>query len=110
MKIQDSVAFVTGANRGLGAAFAKALLAAGAKKVYAAASSALTKAAPRPRLAPVTKATESWIFMARGPSQARNMMNVIVATALSRAVPGSGRGPRRARRGTTPGRPPRGRW
>lgn len=37
MKIQDSVAFVTGANRGLGLAFAKALLAAGARKVYAAA-------------------------------------------------------------------------
>ena len=37
MKIKDSVAFVTGANRGLGAAFAKALLAAGARKVYAAA-------------------------------------------------------------------------
>ena len=37
MKIKDSVAFVTGANRGLGAAFATALLAAGAKKVYAAA-------------------------------------------------------------------------
>lgn len=37
MKIQDAVAFVTGANRGLGAAFAKALVAAGARKVYAAA-------------------------------------------------------------------------
>ena len=37
MKIQNSVAFVTGANRGLGAAFAKALLAAGARKVYAGA-------------------------------------------------------------------------
>jgi NAD(P)-dependent dehydrogenase (short-subunit alcohol dehydrogenase family) len=37
MKIQDSVALVTGANRGLGLAFAKALLAAGARKVYAAA-------------------------------------------------------------------------
>jgi NAD(P)-dependent dehydrogenase (short-subunit alcohol dehydrogenase family) len=37
MKIQNSVAFVTGANRGLGAAFAKALLAGGAAKVYAAA-------------------------------------------------------------------------
>jgi NAD(P)-dependent dehydrogenase (short-subunit alcohol dehydrogenase family) len=37
MKIQDSVAFVTGANRGLGASFARALLAAGARKVYAAA-------------------------------------------------------------------------
>jgi NAD(P)-dependent dehydrogenase (short-subunit alcohol dehydrogenase family) len=37
MKIQNVVAFVTGANRGLGEAFAKALLAAGAHKVYAGA-------------------------------------------------------------------------
>jgi NAD(P)-dependent dehydrogenase (short-subunit alcohol dehydrogenase family) len=37
MRIRDSVAFVTGANRGLGLAFAQELLAAGARKVYAAA-------------------------------------------------------------------------
>lgn len=37
MKIKGSVALVTGANRGLGAAFARALLAGGAAKVYAAA-------------------------------------------------------------------------
>lgn len=37
MKVRNSVAFVTGANRGLGLAFAKALLAGGARKVYAAA-------------------------------------------------------------------------
>jgi len=37
MKIQDSVALVTGANRGLGLAFTRALVAAGARKVYAAA-------------------------------------------------------------------------
>jgi NAD(P)-dependent dehydrogenase (short-subunit alcohol dehydrogenase family) len=37
MKIRDSVAFVTGANRGIGLVFAKELLAAGARKVYAAA-------------------------------------------------------------------------
>jgi NAD(P)-dependent dehydrogenase (short-subunit alcohol dehydrogenase family) len=37
MKIQDSVALVTGANRGLGLAFTQALQAAGARKVYAAA-------------------------------------------------------------------------
>lgn len=36
MNIQNSVALVTGANRGLGKAFVQALLAAGAKKVYAA--------------------------------------------------------------------------
>lgn len=37
MQIKDSVAFVTGSNRGLGFAFVQALLAAGASKVYAAA-------------------------------------------------------------------------
>lgn len=37
MKIAGAVALVTGANRGLGAAFAKGLVAAGAAKVYAAA-------------------------------------------------------------------------
>ena len=37
MHIRDSVAFVTGANRGIGLAFAQELLAAGAQKVYAAA-------------------------------------------------------------------------
>jgi NAD(P)-dependent dehydrogenase (short-subunit alcohol dehydrogenase family) len=36
MKIQGSVALVTGGNRGLGKEFVLALLAAGAKKVYAA--------------------------------------------------------------------------
>jgi NAD(P)-dependent dehydrogenase (short-subunit alcohol dehydrogenase family) len=37
MRIRNSVAFVTGANRGLGRAYAQALLDAGAAKVYAAA-------------------------------------------------------------------------
>lgn len=37
MKIQDSIALVTGANRGLGEQFARELVAAGAAKVYAGA-------------------------------------------------------------------------
>ncbi len=37
MIVKDSVALVTGANRGLGLAFARELLALGARKVYAAA-------------------------------------------------------------------------
>ncbi len=37
MKIQSSVALVTGANRGIGLVFVKALLERGASKVYAAA-------------------------------------------------------------------------
>jgi NAD(P)-dependent dehydrogenase (short-subunit alcohol dehydrogenase family) len=46
MKIQGSVAIVTGANRGLGAAFARGLLAAGAAKVYAAARNPSTVILP----------------------------------------------------------------
>jgi len=37
MRIRNSIALVTGANRGIGNAFARALLARGARKVYAAA-------------------------------------------------------------------------
>lgn len=37
MKIENSIALVTGANRGIGLALTQALLARGAKKVYAAA-------------------------------------------------------------------------
>jgi NAD(P)-dependent dehydrogenase (short-subunit alcohol dehydrogenase family) len=37
MKIEDSVVLVTGANRGIGLAFTRALLARGARKVYAGA-------------------------------------------------------------------------
>ncbi len=45
MQIENSVAFVTGANRGIGACFVQALLDRGAAKVYAAArdTSALPK-------------------------------------------------------------------
>jgi NAD(P)-dependent dehydrogenase (short-subunit alcohol dehydrogenase family) len=39
MKIENSVVLVTGANRGIGKSFVHALLAAGAKRVYAAARS-----------------------------------------------------------------------
>ncbi len=37
MKIQNATALVTGANRGIGGELVKALLQAGAKKVYATA-------------------------------------------------------------------------
>ena len=46
MKIKESVVLVTGANRGLGLALAKAALAAGAKKVYGAARDASTVTLP----------------------------------------------------------------
>jgi NAD(P)-dependent dehydrogenase (short-subunit alcohol dehydrogenase family) len=51
MKIEGSVALVTGANRGLGKAYVEALLASGAKKVYAG-SRQLSKVSDA-RLAPI---------------------------------------------------------
>lgn len=39
MNVKDSVVLITGANRGLGRAWARALLEGGARKVYAAARS-----------------------------------------------------------------------
>jgi NAD(P)-dependent dehydrogenase (short-subunit alcohol dehydrogenase family) len=60
MKVQDSVAFVTGANRGLGAALAQALLAGGARKVYAAARdpARVTISGVEPSLSRAVKGTE----------------------------------------------------
>ncbi|MGK5023449.1 SDR family oxidoreductase [Janthinobacterium sp. RB2R34] len=46
MKIENSVVLVTGANRGIGLAFAQALLARGARKVYAAARDPATVTLP----------------------------------------------------------------
>jgi len=46
MKIENSVVLVTGANRGIGLAFARALLARGARKVYAAARNPSTVTLP----------------------------------------------------------------
>ena len=39
MKLQDAVVLITGANRGIGLAFAQAALERGARKVYAGARS-----------------------------------------------------------------------
>ncbi|WP_218508449.1 SDR family oxidoreductase [Variovorax sp. dw_308] len=60
MKLKDSVVFVTGANRGLGLAFAKAALAAGARKVYGAARdpASITLAGVTPVALDVTNAAQ----------------------------------------------------
>jgi NAD(P)-dependent dehydrogenase (short-subunit alcohol dehydrogenase family) len=46
MQIENAVVLVTGANRGIGLAFARALLARGARKVYAAARDPATVTLP----------------------------------------------------------------
>src|SRR5579871_5408387 len=53
MDIENSVALVTGANRGLGKAYTDALLAAGAAKVYAGARDPASVAVTDKRLVPV---------------------------------------------------------
>jgi NAD(P)-dependent dehydrogenase (short-subunit alcohol dehydrogenase family) len=54
MKIQGSVALVTGANRGLGKAIVSALLDAGAAKVYAAVRDGRTVSRRDARVVPIT--------------------------------------------------------
>src|SRR5689334_3714338 len=54
MKIEGTIALVTGANRGLGKALVEALLEAGATKVYAAARDQRTVSARDPRVVPLT--------------------------------------------------------
>ncbi|MDM0065069.1 SDR family oxidoreductase [Variovorax sp. J31P207] len=53
MNIRDSIAFVTGANRGLGLFFARELLARGAAKVYAGARSIDGMEVDEPGIVPV---------------------------------------------------------
>lgn len=57
MKIQNAVVLVTGANRGIGLAFARELLARGARKVYAGSRdpSAVTQAGVHPLRLDVTR-------------------------------------------------------
>ena len=60
MKIENAVVLITGANRGIGLAFARALLARGARKVYAGARdpSTITQAGVEPLQLDVTKPAE----------------------------------------------------
>ena len=53
MNVKDSVALVTGANRGVGAAYVRALLERGAAKVYAAMRSTAGYEAPDGRVQPI---------------------------------------------------------
>ena len=75
MKIDNAVALVTGANRGIGLAFTRALLARGARKVYAGARdpSTVTEPGVEPIRLDVTKPDE----VAAAAARARDVTLVI---------------------------------
>ncbi len=78
MIIEGSVALVTGANRGLGKAYAEALLAAGAAKVYAAARDVST--IRDPRLTPLELDVTSSRDIARATSVCTDV-NILINNA-----------------------------
>jgi NAD(P)-dependent dehydrogenase (short-subunit alcohol dehydrogenase family) len=85
MKIQGSIALVTGANRGLGFAFAQALLEAGAAKVYAAARdpSKVTLARAIPLKLDITNAAE----VAAAARTANDVTLLVNNAGIARTVP-----------------------
>ncbi len=78
MNIEGSVALVTGANRGLGKAYAEALLVAGAAKVYAAARDVST--IRDPRLIPVELDVTSALDIAKAASACTDV-NILINNA-----------------------------
>ena len=67
MKIENAVVLITGANRGIGLAFARALLARGARKVYAGARdpSTITQAGVEPLQVSTTPASRNSVAFSR---------------------------------------------
>jgi NAD(P)-dependent dehydrogenase (short-subunit alcohol dehydrogenase family) len=85
MKIQGSVALVTGSNRGLGKALVSALLEAGAARVYAAARDATKVSVGDPRVVPLALDTSKRDQIAAAAARAHDVTllvnNAGVATA-----------------------------
>jgi len=83
MKIENAVALVTGANRGIGLAFTRALLARGARKVYAGSRdpAAVTLSGAQPLRLDVTKPDE----VAAAAAQAADVTLVINNAGIAQA-------------------------
>ncbi|MDR6538674.1 SDR family oxidoreductase [Variovorax soli] len=83
MKIENAVALVTGANRGIGLAFTRALLARGARKVYAGARdpAAITPSGAQPLRLDVTKPDD----VAAAAAQAADVTLVINNAGIAQA-------------------------
>jgi NAD(P)-dependent dehydrogenase (short-subunit alcohol dehydrogenase family) len=81
MQVKGAVALVTGANRGLGAAFAQALLDHGAAKVYAAARDVST--IKDPRLTPIQLDVNDPASVAAAAAQATDVTILINNAGVS---------------------------
>jgi NAD(P)-dependent dehydrogenase (short-subunit alcohol dehydrogenase family) len=84
MKLKDAVVFITGANRGLGAAFVRAALEGGARKVYAAARdpASVRQAGVQAVQLDVTSASQ----VAEAARQCRDVTLLINNAGISRPV------------------------
>jgi NAD(P)-dependent dehydrogenase (short-subunit alcohol dehydrogenase family) len=82
MQLKNTVVFVTGANRGLGRAFAQAALAAGAAKVYAAARD--PKSVDLPGVVPVALDVTDPAQVAAAAQQCRDVTLLINNAGISR--------------------------
>jgi NAD(P)-dependent dehydrogenase (short-subunit alcohol dehydrogenase family) len=69
MKIENAVALITGANRGIGLTFARELLARGARKVYAGARdpATITQAGVQPLRLDVNKPDDVAAALEKAP-------------------------------------------
>jgi NAD(P)-dependent dehydrogenase (short-subunit alcohol dehydrogenase family) len=82
MQLKNAVVFVTGANRGLGRAFAQAALAAGAAKVYAAARA--PGSVDLPGVVPVALDVTDPAQVAAAAAQCRDVTLLINNAGISR--------------------------
>ena len=86
MKIQGSVALVTGSNRGLGKALVSALLEAGAAKVYAAARDVRKVDSGDPRVIPLELDTSNHAQIAAAAAAAGDVTLLVNNAGVSSAA------------------------
>ena len=88
MNIRHSVALVTGANRGLGFAFARELLARGATKVYAGARDIDSIDSSNPAIVPIQLDVTSAASIAAAVARCSDVTLLVNNAGIARVMPG----------------------